>query len=173
MQSFLQYSRLRKVLKEQLASKDESAAVIAGRHCSQATDLERGEQIELPRHGVEKRDMLSPNRDRPSAQPSSSTGTATDFDEKSEVDEPTEAIEEPRQSDEQEDNDETGETATHTPQMSTPRLSRASTEHSIGVALGQVMTGIKVRKRKTNEGGSGQVFVVTWQGMCHPSGTAA
>ncbi|GAB7341783.1 hypothetical protein MBLNU457_g0114t1 [Dothideomycetes sp. NU457] len=39
-------------------------------------------------------------------------------------------------------------------------LSRASTQRSRGHQLGRAMTGIEVRKRNTNEGGEGNVFIV-------------
>lgn len=43
-------------------------------------------------------------------------------------------------------------------------LSRATTQQSAGVALGQTLTGVEVRKVATNEPGEGKVFVIGWQG---------
>ena len=42
-------------------------------------------------------------------------------------------------------------------------LSRTTTQHSIGTALGTVLTGINIRKRSTKEGGEGNVFVVGYE----------
>lgn len=39
-------------------------------------------------------------------------------------------------------------------------LSRTSTQYSRGHRLGRAMTGIQIRKRNTNEGGQGDVFIV-------------
>ncbi|RMY07061.1 hypothetical protein D0867_09485 [Hortaea werneckii] len=48
-------------------------------------------------------------------------------------------------------------------------LSRMTTQHSAGTALGNVLTGINVRKRSTKEGGDGNVFVVGYEGPNDPN----
>lgn len=48
-------------------------------------------------------------------------------------------------------------------------LSRMSTQQSGRTALGNVLTGVEVRKRSTREGGDGNVFVVGWHGEDDPS----
>ncbi|KAI7165487.1 MFS general substrate transporter [Hortaea werneckii] len=48
-------------------------------------------------------------------------------------------------------------------------LSRMTTQHSTGTALGNVLTGINVRKRSTKEGGDGNVFVVGYEGPDDPN----
>nr|POE69095.1 putative efflux pump kojt [Quercus suber] len=48
-------------------------------------------------------------------------------------------------------------------------LSRVSTQKSSGTGLGNVLTGVDVRRRTTGEGGSGNVFVVDWQGPDDPN----
>ncbi|MCJ1273123.1 hypothetical protein MMC21_000912 [Puttea exsequens] len=44
------------------------------------------------------------------------------------------------------------------------RMSTVATKKSMGTALGTTLTGIEVRDRSTKEGGSGQVFVVGYEG---------
>ncbi|QIW96975.1 hypothetical protein AMS68_002493 [Peltaster fructicola] len=41
-------------------------------------------------------------------------------------------------------------------------------DHSTGAALGQSLTGVEVRQKKTNEPGDGKVFEVGWQGDDDP-----
>lgn len=48
-------------------------------------------------------------------------------------------------------------------------LSRMTTQHSSRTALGNVLTGIEVRKRSTREGGDGNVFVVGFQDENDPN----
>ncbi|TKA33354.1 hypothetical protein B0A50_00907 [Salinomyces thailandicus] len=48
-------------------------------------------------------------------------------------------------------------------------LSRISTQRSTGTALGNVLTGINIRKRSTREGGDGNVFVVGYEGPDDPN----
>lgn len=47
-------------------------------------------------------------------------------------------------------------------------LSRFSTQQSEGTALGRTITGVEVRRRKTHEGGEGNVFVVGFEGPNDP-----
>ncbi|WPH04826.1 Hypothetical protein R9X50_00772300 [Acrodontium crateriforme] len=48
-------------------------------------------------------------------------------------------------------------------------ITRTATQQSEGTALGAILTGIAIRKRKTNEGGSGNVFVVGYEGPNDPN----
>ena len=48
-------------------------------------------------------------------------------------------------------------------------LSRATTNQSVGTALGAVLTGIEVRRRTTKEGGDGNVFIVGYEGPDDPN----
>jgi hypothetical protein len=48
-------------------------------------------------------------------------------------------------------------------------LSRIDTTQSAGTALGAVLTGVEVRRRTTREGGSGNVFVVGYEGQDDPN----
>ena len=47
-------------------------------------------------------------------------------------------------------------------------LSRVSTQRSTGSALGNVLTGVNIRKRSTRDGGEGNVFVVGYEGPDDP-----
>ena len=60
---------------------------------------------------------------------------------------------------------------TQPPQEASRALSRVATARSIGTRLGVALTGIAVRDRHTNEGGSeaGKVFVVAFEGDNDPS----
>ncbi|EME82671.1 uncharacterized protein MYCFIDRAFT_2811, partial [Pseudocercospora fijiensis CIRAD86] len=70
---------------------------------------------------------------------------------------------------EEQDDDDDGDDYELAAHRTTGALSRISTQQSAGVRLGQVLTGIEVRKRKTIEGGDGQVFVVDYEGPDDPS----
>lgn len=48
-------------------------------------------------------------------------------------------------------------------------LSRTTTQQSVATRLGQVLTGIEVRRRTTREGGEGNVFVVGYEGADDPN----
>jgi multidrug resistance protein len=52
--------------------------------------------------------------------------------------------------------------------ISEDHLSRFSTQQSERTALGRTLTGIEVRRRKTHEGGEGNVFVVGYEGPNDP-----
>lgn len=47
-------------------------------------------------------------------------------------------------------------------------LSRLASARTAGSALGTVLTGVNIRKRTTNEGGAGDVFIVGFQGANDP-----
>lgn len=47
-------------------------------------------------------------------------------------------------------------------------LSRTTTRQSLGVDMGRLMTGIKVRTRNANDGGEGKVFIVGFEGPDDP-----
>ena len=48
-------------------------------------------------------------------------------------------------------------------------LSRTTTQQSGGTALGNVLTGIEIRKRTTTEGGDGNVFIVSYESPEDPN----
>lgn len=48
-------------------------------------------------------------------------------------------------------------------------LSRTISQRSMGTALGNVLTGVAVRRRTTHEGGDGNVFVVGYEGPDDPN----
>lgn len=67
-----------------------------------------------------------------------------------------------------EDEDESEEEKEEHEGVPTSTLSRTTTQQTEGTALGRTLTGIEVRRRKTNEGGQGSVFVVGYEGPNDP-----
>jgi hypothetical protein len=144
MQSFLQYRRFRATLQAQL----ERSNV---RTTQQHLDQDAG-----------KKELLSPET-------SSSDGAhETDLERGRALRNITEESEEkedlPRESHESELEKEEEEHG-HIPEDT---LSRTTTQQSQGTALGRTLTGIEVRRRKTHEGGEGNVFVVGYEGPNDP-----
>jgi hypothetical protein len=142
MQSFLQYRRFRATLQAQLERNN----------VQQGPDQEVG------------------NKEWPSPETSSSDGAhemdlehgraLRDISEESEEKEDI-----PRESHESELEKEEEEEHGPIPENS---LSRTTTQQSQGTALGRTLTGIEVRRRKTHEGGDGNVFVVGYEGPNDP-----
>jgi hypothetical protein len=143
MQSFLQYRRFRATLQAQL----------------ERNNL-RTTQNDLD-HDTGKKESLSPET-------SSSDGAhEPDLERGHALRNITEESEEkedlPRESHETELEKE--EEQGHIPENT---LSRTTTQQSQGTALGRTLTGIEVRRRKTHEGGEGNVFVVGYEGPNDP-----
>lgn len=145
MQSLLQYRRFRATLEAQLARTDVPA------------------KKELPNErSVANTQWLSPAV--------SSEGTSEQSDVENghvlrnirEEHEKEEDIPPPEEADESESEKEEQEGVPGEP------LSRFSTQQSQGTALGRTLTGIEVRRRKTHEGGDGNVFVVGYEGPNDP-----
>jgi MFS family permease len=149
MQSFLQYRRFRTTIQAQIARNDGRAK----------EGLSREEE-------VGNKQWSSPS---PAASRKASSELTTDpyghalrnireeSEEKEEVEQepPEEADESASEKEEQEGVPE-------------DRLSRFSTQQSERTALGRTLTGIEVRRRKTHEGGEGNVFVVGYEGHDDP-----
>lgn len=142
MQSFLQFRRLREVAQKQIDRKQNDSTA--------HDDLERG--------------------DSTSALHLSTASDETKYDSNEEIVKGEELVEEPGLSginDEEDDDDDEG----HDEKENKERrldLSRATTQQSDGVALGQSLTGVEVRRRTSNEPGDGKTFVVSWQGDADP-----
>jgi hypothetical protein len=143
MQSFLQYRRFRATLQAQLERNNL-------RTTQQHLDQEAG-----------KKESLSP------ATSSSDGAHEPDLERGYALRNITEESEEkedlPRESHESELEKE--EEQGHIPENT---LSRTTTQQSQGTALGRTLTGIEVRRRKTHEGGEGNVFVVGYEGPNDP-----
>lgn len=146
MQSFFQYRRFRATLEAQLARTDVPAA-----------------KKELP----DERSVGNPQWLSPAV---SSEGTSEQSDVENghvlrnirEEHEKEEDIPPPEGAEESESEKEEQEG------MPVEPLSRFSTQQSQGTALGRTLTGIEVRRRKTHEGGEGNVFVVGYEGPNDP-----
>jgi hypothetical protein len=143
MQSFLQYRRFRATLQAQLERNNL-------RTTQQHLDQEAG-----------KKESLSPDTSSSDGahEPDLERGRALrNIREESEEKEDL-----PRESHETELEKE--EEQGHIPENT---LSRTTTQQSQGTALGRTLTGIEVRRRKTHEGGEGNVFVVGYEGPNDP-----
>jgi hypothetical protein len=143
MQSFLQYRRFRATLQAQL----------------ERNNL-RTTQNDLD-HDTGKKESLSPETSSSDGahEPDLERGHALrNISEESEEKEDL-----PRESHETELEKE--EEQGHIPENT---LSRTTTQQSHGTALGRTLTGIEVRRRKTHEGGEGNVFVVGYEGPNDP-----
>lgn len=151
MQSVLQYRRFRATLKAQLARNDE-----------------RAEQT-LPREG----DIGHKPWSLPAAA-SETTSEQTDTERGHvlrDITEDSEGKEEEEQEPPEELDESMSEKEEHEgipESIPENHLSRFSTQQSEGTALGRALTGVEVRRRKTHEGGEGNVFVVGFEGPKDP-----
>ncbi|CAK3944170.1 MFS general substrate transporter [Lecanosticta acicola] len=174
MQSFLQYRRFKGAVEAQLERDRERARVASGQHGCEESVTAGGstsdkEKRELERD-VEKGDFAR----RPPGGGSRDLGAKRTEDQESNMEneqragsqEPAEQPMVPEAAEEEEDEEEEDDFEI---QGMNRRLSRITTQQSAGVALGNVLTGIQVRKRNTIEGGAGQVFVVGYEGPDDPN----
>jgi MFS family permease len=144
MQSFLQYRRFRATLGAQLTRKD-------GR-------IDQG----LREEGIGSEQWPSPaaSSETTSEQTNTEQGHTLkkirEDEEKGEEQEPPEEFDESLSEKEEHEG------------IPEDHLSRYSTQQSEGTALGRALTGVEVRRRKTHEGGEGNVFVVGFEGPNDP-----
>lgn len=178
MQSILQYRRFRAAAHEQLERDRVKLRNARGQHeekdeeeqspASSASDdskadLEKGvnAQDHAPAPSGENSGKIDPSKGPPlpgeEAETMQGNQRANDFREEAEN---LPAGEEEAEEDDDDDDYEMGQ------QRRT--LSRISTQRSTGSALGNVLTGIQIRKRSTREGGEGDVFVVGYEGPDDP-----
>jgi len=149
MQSFLQYRRFRATLEAQLERTN-------ARSTQQHTDPVAG-----------KKELRSPTSSSDAARESyleqgHALGEITEESREKE-DLPRESHESELEKEEEEEEDDG-----HGRIQDKNDLSRISTQQSQGTALGRILTGIEVRRRKTHEGGDGNVFVVGYEGPNDP-----
>lgn len=171
MQSFLQYKRSRSAVQAQLErDRAKAQALRTGRNveaqpAAPASTTSNGKKHELEKD-IERGDFASGGATLEPQQRQDPGHTLRDAGgEKDLRDEPAEntpVLDE--EDDDDDDDDDDYELAAHR-----TTLSRISTQQSVGVQLGNALTGIEVRRRKTNEGGEGQVFVVGFHGPDDPS----
>jgi len=115
------------------------------------------QQYERDKH---KAEILAGGRHDPKSVGSSSPPASNDTT-KFEIRDAEKAEHSPRDSKKVEDD---GEGQTQDAVARADPLSRASTQKTMGTALGTTLTGIHVRDRATKEGGNGKVFVVGYEG---------
>lgn len=178
MQSFIQYRRFRAAAELQI-ERDKAKAEGLGIH-----DRTREEQspnsstTEDSIVDLEKGDAGSEEVVRTVRENNNASGIGTETDQEKHGDlpkdarsaEPAEPVETndfaPHEEDD-DDEDEDFELRQNATMRST--LSRTTTQQSAGTKLGQVLTGIDIRKRTTTEGGDGNVFVVGYEGDDDPN----
>lgn len=147
MQSALQYRRFRATLNAQLTRNDERAE----------QKLPREEDV-----GNKQRSLPTASSETTSEQTNTEQGHAL-----RNIREESEEKEEEEQQPPGEIDDSILEKEEHEG-IPEDHLSRFSTQQSEGTALGRALTGVEVRRRKTHEGGEGNVFVVGFEGPNDP-----
>lgn len=168
MQSFFQYRRFRSTVQAQLdqdrakvntakTTKEQEQSPSSIPSDESKDDLEKG-QDPAGVNGTETANEQQ-HRKRNWAE---QNGPSQQSHELEEVRKHEEEEEELHEEDEEDDDDYELAAANRT-------LSRMTTQQSGRTALGNVLTGVEVRKRSTREGGEGNVFVVGWQGEDDPS----
>ncbi|SMQ49745.1 unnamed protein product [Zymoseptoria tritici ST99CH_3D7] len=171
MQSFLQYRRFRSAVEAQL-ERDRGKESALGRSGTQeshspASSSESKQDLDedVERKGHTERDTgLTPSRYKPN--PDTANVNEKDTHDESASQPRQEPREEPEHADEEEEDDEDDDFELTQARRT---LSRTTTQQSGGTALGQVLSGIEVRKRAIREGGDGNVFVVGYEGPDDPN----
>ncbi|KAK3071894.1 hypothetical protein LTR53_007812 [Teratosphaeriaceae sp. CCFEE 6253] len=172
MQSYLQYRRFRTAVTVQLERDRAKAQGLSHAHQQDLSptsassedklDLEKAHSLANTPHGV------NPGEIDPDLGPPLPT---EERDTMRQNQRPHEFLkEEPEESPGREEEDEEDDDGDLRQQRTT--LSRMSTQRSHiseRHALGQTLTGINIRKRSTREGGSGDVFVVGYEGADDPN----
>ena len=145
MQSILQFKRFRKTVEAQLER---------DRLRLEETSRQRGHEHEpLPESPISHESKQDEEKDVERGSPTQAQPPKEEHEEPAEL---------PGLDDEDEDDDDFELQANRT-------LSRISTQRSAGGALGQILTGVEVRRRTTKEGGDGNVFVVGYEGPDDPN----
>ncbi|SMR51670.1 unnamed protein product [Zymoseptoria tritici ST99CH_3D1] len=171
MQSFLQYRRFRSAVEAQL-ERDRGKESALGRSGTQeshspASSSESKQDLDedVERKGHTEQDTrLTPPRSKTNHDTANVNEKAIHDESASQPrQEPTE---EPEHADEEEEDDEDDDFELTQARRT---LSRTTTQQSGGTALGQVLSGIEVRKRSIREGGDGNVFVVGYEGPDDPN----
>ncbi|KAL1296732.1 hypothetical protein AAFC00_000202 [Neodothiora populina] len=177
MQSLRQYKKFREALEGQIErtktktdteGKSDQPPQSSQTHLDQSCDLEKGDRYES---------HSSVDTDTTAIQAREATQTVHDPECARErildaAQRPTEAIEEPVDDDGSQDNYRVPESLEHRRHNDLSRLPTQQSErpslHSMGTSLGRAMTGVQVRRRKTHEGGEGDVFIVGYEGHDDP-----
>ena len=176
MQSFLQYRRFRTAVKAQL-ERDRAKAqglVIGHEHSpgsdrsdDDKVDVEKGHGQQSVPHGVHPGEV-DPSNGPPLSQeeqdPMAANLRPETYGKEETEDSPTQQPDD--DDDEADEDDDTDLTHQRT------TLSRIPTTHSTlsaRHALSATLTGIQIRQRRTQEGGSGDVFVVGYEGPDDPN----
>ncbi|EMC98681.1 hypothetical protein BAUCODRAFT_30946 [Baudoinia panamericana UAMH 10762] len=156
MQSLLQYRRFRTAAKAQL---ERDRAKSQGHHISPVSDASDDSKIDLEKgeddHAQPPPIGVNPGEIDPKIGPPMPDEEHETMQENQRPGGFLEETEETLQEADEDDDDELA--GQH-------RLSRLTTQQSARTRLGQVLTGVNIRKRTTKEGGEGDVFVVGFEG---------
>ena len=161
MQSFIQYRRFRTAIKAQLerdgfkpkeSTTEDAAQAQDGDESPSSSNISGKSDIDEKPSGSDA--DLERGRKANATKPTLGANTsAEDFQE------PVEEKVQEDAEEEEEDDDDDYELALNRGSRS---LSRTTTQ-STGTRLGNVLTGVEIRKRTTREGGDGNVFVVNYE----------
>ncbi|TKA76488.1 hypothetical protein B0A55_02877 [Friedmanniomyces simplex] len=178
MQSFLQYRRFRTAVKAQLErdrakaqglGHQEEHSPVSESSDEDKVDVEKGQQdVQSLPHGVNSGEV-DPENGPPLPHEERETMAANQRPEnytKEETEDP------PARPDEEEADDDDDEDDDTDLRHQRTTLSRMSTHHSHlsdRHALSATLTGIHIRQRATHEGGTGDVFVVGYEGPVDPN----
>lgn len=165
MQSVLQYRRFRRALEAQLERDREKTRAL-----DQSNKLRHQDHSPASTASDETKQDYEKDVDRadfaiagatmqPSNRADREHRLADARAEPLEESQPAEAAEDEEEDDDADDEDDYELSAN----MTLSRISTQRSQQSTGTALGNVMTGIEVRKRNTREGGTGNVFVVGYE----------
>ncbi|KAK0879288.1 hypothetical protein LTR87_006812, partial [Friedmanniomyces endolithicus] len=165
MQSFLQYRRFRTAVKAQLErDRAKAQGLVSGHEHSPGSDRSGDDEVDVEKgHGQQSLPPgvnpgeVNPNNGPPLPHEEQDTMAAnlrTEAYSKEEAEPPPNHI--PDDDDEEDESDDTDLTHQRTTLSRIPTTySALSARH----ALSATLTGIQIRKRRTQEGGSGDVFV--------------
>ncbi len=175
MQSFLQYRRFRTAVKAQLErDRAKAQGLVSGHEHSPGSDRSGDDEVDVEKgHGQQSLPPgvnpgeVNPNNGPPLPHEEQDTMAAnlrTEAYSKEEAEPPPNHI--PDDDDEEDESDDTDLTHQRTTLSRIPTTySALSARH----ALSATLTGIQIRKRRTQEGGSGDVFVVGYEGPDDPN----
>ena len=172
MQSFRQYKEFRRALETQI-SRD--------REKSRAPTQANAQNLPLPGQAREQDQDLEKADKYGSSSAASQNTAVTDAlpSHEGAHPQPTEEVEEahtgPDLDDEGEESDEHWDVPdslenrpSNLSRTPTQRSGRSANLTTMGTQLGTIMTGVRIRKRKTHEGGDGDVFIVGYEGEDDP-----
>lgn len=175
MQSYLQYHRFRRTLEAQIETdRSRTRAVDRANQDLPALNTSRASD---PEKDVERGESVASSGENTAVDEATLGATAQDSSQRRGLEEEEEKYDIGAEQDAEDPGERRDELPPNSHDMEARRrecdtdLSRLPTTKSgrsglsrSGTALGQILTGVQVRKRATHEGGEGNVFIVDFQG---------